>query len=216
MEILNFLVTVVIVTASGALAPGPLFFAAISHGTKSGAKGGLAFSIGHTLVELPLVLLLALVFGEIASEVAGEPAVKLSTGMAGGLVLLIFGAMQIRHFLTSKSDTPDYGGIIPRNPLLLGLIFTGLNPYFIVWWLTVGSKLVVDAFAFGALLGVLLMYVSHVWMDYAWLTTVAHLARVGTKIIGTRWYRAAMTLFGAVLVYFGLTFLMSALQVYLQ
>ncbi len=211
MELLNFIATVVLVTASGALAPGPLFFAAISHGTESGAKGGLAFSIGHTLVELPLVLLLALVFGEVASEVAGEPIVKLSTGIAGGLVLLIFGAMQIRRFLESKSDTPDYSGITSRNPLLLGLVFTGLNPYFIVWWLTVGSKLVVDALAFGALLGVLLMYVSHVWMDYAWLTTVAYFAHVGTEIVSTRWYRAAMTLFGAVLVYFGLTFIISVL-----
>ncbi len=211
MELLNFITTVVLVTASGALAPGPLFFAAISHGTRSGAKGGLAFSVGHTLVEFPLVLLLALVFGEVASEIAGEPAVKLSTGIVGGMVLIIFGVMQIRHFLTSKSDTPEYGGVISRNPLLLGVVFTGLNPYFIVWWLTVGSKLVVDALAFGLLLGVLLMYVSHVWMDYAWLIMVAHFAHVGTEIVGTKWYRAVMTLFGAVLVYFGVTFLLSVL-----
>jgi threonine/homoserine/homoserine lactone efflux protein len=213
MELLSFIATVVLVTASGALAPGPLFFAAISHGTRSGAKGGLAFSVGHTLVEFPLVLLLALVFGEVASEVAGEPAVKLSTGIAGGLVLIIFGAMQIRHFLTSKSDTPEYGGVTSRNPLFLGVVFTGLNPYFIAWWLAVGSKLVVDALAFGVLLGVLLMYVSHVWMDYAWLTLVAHFAHVGTKIVGTKWYRAVMTLFGAVLVYFGVTFLLSGVKV---
>jgi threonine/homoserine/homoserine lactone efflux protein len=211
MELLSFIVTVVLVTASGALAPGPLFFATVSHGTRSGAKGGLAFSIGHTLVEFPLVLLLALVFGEFATEIAGEPIVKFSTGITGGLFLLIFGAMQIRHFLTSKSDTPDSRGITSRNPLLLGLVLTGLNPYFIVWWLAVGSKLVVDALAFASLLGVLLMYISHVWMDYAWLTAVAHLAHVGTKIAGTRWYRAAMTVFGAVLVYFGLSFLLSIL-----
>ncbi|MFQ5758148.1 MAG: LysE family transporter [Candidatus Bathyarchaeia archaeon] len=207
MGLLDFIVTVVVVTASGALAPGPLFFAAISHGTRSGAKGGLAFSIGHTLVEFPLVLLLAIVFGEVASEVAGEPIVKLSTGIAGGLVLLIFGAIQIRHFLTTESDTQDYGGITSRNPLLLGLVFTGLNPYFILWWLAVGSKLVVDALAFGSLLGVLLMYISHVWMDYAWLTMVAHFSHVGTEIVGTRWYRAAITLFGAAMMLFGAVFL---------
>jgi len=209
MELLNFIVTIVLVTASGALAPGPLFFATVSHGTRSGAKGGLAFSIGHTLVEFPLVLLLALVFREFATEIAGEPIVKLSTGIAGGLFLLIFGAMQIRHFFSSKSDTPNSGGIVSRNPLLLGLVLTGLNPYFIVWWLAVGSKLVVDALAFASLVGVLLMYISHVWMDYAWLTAVAHLAHVGTKIVGTRWYRAAMMLFGVILVYFGLSFLIS-------
>ena len=211
MGLLDFIVSVVLVTASGALMPGPLFFAAVSHGTKSGAKGGLAFSIGHTLVEFPLVLLLALVFGEVAVEVAGEAVVRLSTGVAGGLVLLVFGVMQIRHFLTSGSETSDYGGITSRNPLLLGLLFTGLNPYFVVWWLAVGSKLILDALALASLLGVLLMYVSHVWMDYAWLAAVAHLAHVGTEIMGTRWYRTVMTLFGTVLIYFGVTFLISVL-----
>jgi len=215
MELANFIVTVILVTASGALAPGPLFFTAISHGTKSGAKGGLAFSIGHTLVEFPLVLLLALVFGEVASELAGEPILKLTTGIAGGLVLLIFGIVQIHQFLIAKADAPSFGGVTSRHPLLLGLLFTGLNPYFIVWWLAVGSKLVVDALAFGALLGVLLMYVSHVWMDYAWLTMVAHFARVGTKVAGSRWYRIIMIMFGAVLVYFGFTFLASVLQLVL-
>lgn len=211
MELLEFIATVVLVTASGALAPGPLFFATVSHGTKSGARGGLAFSIGHTLVEFPLVLLLALVFGEVAGEIAGEPAVRVSTGVVGGLFLIVFGAVQIRRFLASKTDSSDYGGIPSRNPLLLGLVLTGLNPYFIVWWLTVGSKLVVDALAFASLLGVILMYVSHVWMDYAWLTIVAHFANVGTKIVGARWYRVAMIVFGVVLVYFGLTFLLSIL-----
>jgi len=78
MELLNFIVTVVLVTASGALAPGPLFFATVSHGTRSGAKGGLAFSIGHTLVEFPLVLLLALVFREFATEIAGGKSATFS------------------------------------------------------------------------------------------------------------------------------------------
>jgi threonine/homoserine/homoserine lactone efflux protein len=218
MELLDFIVTVVLVTASGALAPGPLFFATVSHGTRSGAKGGLAFSIGHTLVEFPLVLLLALVFGEILSEVAGEPIVRSSTGIARDVFLLIFGALQIRYFLRSKSDTPEYGWITSRNPLLLGLAFTGMNPYFIVWWLAVGSTLVVNALTLASLMGLLLMYVSHVWMDYAWLTAVAHFAHVGTKIAGARWYRVAMILFGATMILFGavslcfgLTFLLSVL-----
>ena len=60
--------------------------------------------------------------------------------------------------------------------MILGVGLTGLNPFFIVWWLTVGLGLVVQAVEFGALLGVFIMYVSHVWMDYAWLTGTAHLA----------------------------------------
>ena len=59
MDLFTFIATVVVVTASGALAPGPLFFTNITHGAKTGAKGGLAFSAGHTIFELSLVLVLA-------------------------------------------------------------------------------------------------------------------------------------------------------------
>lgn len=207
MNALNFVATIVLVTASGALAPGPLFFATISHGTKVGAKGGLVFSIGHTLIEFTLVMLLASGLLTIASE----PAVKLVVGVAGGIVLLAFGAMQIRDSLTSKFGEPKSGGVSSHSLLLIGLAFTGLNPFFIVWWLTVGAQLILMSIEFAALAGVVFMYVCHVWMDYAWLTTVAHFAKMGTSVVGFKWYRLLMAVFGVILVYFGLTFLISSL-----
>jgi len=99
-----------------------------------------------------------------------------------------------------------------RNPVLLGLFFTGLNPYFIIWWLTVGLKLISNSITFASWAGVLLMYVAHVWMDYVWLTVTAHLAKRGTSLVGSSGYRIAMTVFGGILVCFGLYFLFSALS----
>jgi len=204
---LNFVATIVLVSASGALAPGPLFFAAISHGTRVGARSGLVFSIGHTLIEFTLVMILA----SGLLTVASEPAVKLLVGVAGGIVLLAFGAMQIRDSFTSKFGEPKSGGVASRNLLLIGLAFTGLNPFFIVWWLTVGAQLILMSLEFAALAGVVFMFVCHVWMDYAWLIVVAHFAKVGTNVVGFKWYRLIMAVFGAVLIYFGLAFLISSL-----
>jgi len=208
MNALNFVATVVLVTASGALAPGPLFFATISQGTKSGAKSGLVFSVAHTIVEFTLVMLLA---GGLLT-VANRPTVKLTVGVAGGIVLLVFGAMQIRDSLASKFGAPKSGGVASRNLLLIGLAFTGLNPFFIIWWLTVGAELILKSLEFAALAGVVVMYICHVWMDYVWLTAVAHFAKMGTNVIRFKWYRLVMAVFGAVLVYFGLTFLISSLR----
>lgn len=207
MEILSFVTTVVIVTASGALAPGPLFFAAVTHGTRSGAKGGLAFSVSHSLVEFPLVLLLALGL----RAVVDQPAVKLITGVAGGLALLTFGALQIRDTLTKKAGQTTLQGSTHRSPLLIGLLFTGLNPYFIVWWLTVGWELIRRSLMLASLTGVLIMFLSHIWIDYAWLTAVAHLAKTGIHVLGTKGYRVLMIAFGAALIYFGIYFLISVL-----
>jgi len=207
MNALNFVATIVLVTASGVLAPGPLFFASISHGTRVGARSGLMFSIGHTLVEFTLVMLLAAGLLTVASE----PTVKLAVGVAGGIALLAFGTIQIRDSLTSKFGEPKSGGVASRNLLLIGLAFTGLNPFFIVWWLTVGAKLILMSLEFAALAGVVFMFVCHVWMDYAWLTAVAHFAKVGTSVVGFKWYRLIMAVFGGVLIYFGLRFLISSL-----
>lgn len=211
MDTLNFVATIVLVTASGALAPGPLFFAAISHGAKLGARGGLAFAVGHTLFEFPLVILLGLLLALGLSAIVSEPAVKLFTGVIGGLALLVFGAMQIRECISSRFNVPKSRGTVFQNPILIGLGFTGLNPFFIVWWFTAGLGLIHISLTLMGLLGVVFMYICHVWMDYAWLTTVAHFARVGTNMIGARWYRVIMAFFGVVLIYFGITFLVSAL-----
>ncbi len=211
MEILNFLFTVVLVTASGALAPGPLFFATISHGTRSGAKGGFWVSVGHTLVEFPLVLLLA----SGLLTVYSQPIVKLVVGMVGGIALLVFGAFQIRGALGAKSGDSGSGMVKFRSPLLLGLGLSGLNPFFIAWWLTAGMPLILNALALASWAGIGLMYISHVWMDYAWLILTAHFARMGRNLVGTRGYRVLMAIFGAILIFYGLTFLLEALKLLL-
>jgi len=202
----TFIATVVVVTASGALAPGPLFFTNITQGAKSGARSGLIFSVGHMIVEFSLVM--ALAFGLLT--IAHEPIIKLIIGVAGGTALLVFGVLQIRDSLTSKSSVEQSkGGMSSKNPLLLGLLFTGLNPYFILWWLFAGLPLIQEALTFASLGGVVLMYLAHIWMDYAWLTATAHLAKKGINLIGTKGYRILMLVFSLALVFFGLYFLAS-------
>lgn len=205
MDVLSFAATIILVTASGALAPGPLFFANLSQGTKAGAKSGLMFSIAHTLVEFTLVMLLALGLLTLASQ----QTVKLAIGIAGGTVLILFGAMQIHNSLRAKFGEPG-GSRATRNIFLMGLTFTGLNPFFIIWWLTAGAQLIFIALELASLAGVVSMYLCHVWIDYAWLTATAHLARMGTNVVGFKWYRVIMAVFGAVLVYFGATFIASS------
>ena len=207
MNPLNFAATVIILSASGALAPGPLFFVTVSHGIKSGTKSGILFSIAHSLVEFSIVMLLAL--GLLS--VANVPAVRLAVGVAGGAALIVFGAMQIRGSFSYKPEETKTGQSATRNLFLIGLALTGLNPYFIVWWLTVGANLIFISLEFAGLAGVVFMFVCHVWVDYAWLILVSGFAKRSSKILRFKWYRILMTVFGAVLIYFGLTFLIDSL-----
>ncbi|MDH5437459.1 MAG: LysE family translocator [Candidatus Bathyarchaeota archaeon] len=209
MDILTLIVTVVIISVSGALAPGPLFFATISYGTKLGAKSGLAFSIAHTVIEFPLVILLAILVAFGSRNIADESIIRLLIAVAGGLALLVLGALQIHNGLSSKFTVSSESGVASKNPLFVGLVLTGLNPFFIGWWLTVGLKLIVDAWAFAFLAGIGIMYFSHIWMDYVWLIAVAHFAKMGMNVVGAKGYRAVVIVFGAVLIFFGLLFLTS-------
>ena len=208
MNPLNFAATVIILSASGALAPGPLFFVTVSHGIKSGTKSGILFSIAHSLVEFALVMLLAL--GLLS--VANVPAVRLAVGVAGGAALIVFGAMQIRSSFSYKPEETKTGQSATRNLFLIGLALTGLNPYFIVWWLTVGANLIFISLEFAGLAGVVFMFVCHVWVDYAWLILVSGFAKRSSKILRFKWYRILMTIFGLVLIYFGISFLIDSLS----
>jgi threonine/homoserine/homoserine lactone efflux protein len=209
MDLADFIITVIVVTASGALAPGPLFFGLLMHGSKEGARAGFSCAIGHMLVELPLVLALSL--GLLAA--ASQPTIKSVIGLVGGIGLICFGAVQIYDTLKNKpefGDAPQIGKI-PASSLILGLALTALNPYFILWWLTIGSVLIVQALAFAAITGVLIMYLAHVWMDYAYLTTIAHLGKKGRNIIGSRYYKLALIAFGLILIYYGSTFILNTI-----
>lgn len=203
VDLLTFVLTVILVTASGALAPGPLFFATITHGSRSGAKSGLIFSIAHTVVEFSLIMLFAVGLLTVASE----PFVRLVIGVLGGSVLILFGLLQIRNAFISTSQVDEHAAPSHRHLFFIGIIFTGLNPYFILWWLTVGAQLILIALEFAALAGVVFMYLCHVWMDYAWLTGIAHFAKKGRSIIALKWYRLLLGGFGGILIYFGITFI---------
>ena len=126
MDIIGFIITVVLITASGALAPGPLFFETITQGSKTGAKAGLIFSIAHTIVEFFLIMLFA--FGLIT--IANTPAIKLSIGILGGIVLLFFGIFQIHRSYLSKSKVKLDNKSSHHHLFFVGVVFTGLNPYF--------------------------------------------------------------------------------------
>jgi len=209
---LLFLASVVLITASGALAPGPLLFSNLSHAPRWGWRGGLWLAVGHTFVELPLVVVIAVGL----SLFINSPWVQLLTAGFGGAALLVFAGLQIRDAVKSARGATATEGVqvgSSRHPLLAGLIFTALNPFFLVWWLTAGARLVVDALVLGAFAGVLLMFFAHVWMDYAWLVGTAWLANKGSNLTGSRGYIILTIVFAVALLYFGFSYVWTAVVV---
>jgi threonine/homoserine/homoserine lactone efflux protein len=125
-------------------------------------------------------------------------------------VLIIFGLYQIVGSL-KKKDMSQTQEVPSHRLFFIGILFTAFNPYFILWWLTVGSNLILLALEFAALAGVVFMFLCHVWMDYVWLIAIAYFAKRGVNALGSRWYRVLVGLFGVILIYFGVSFLGDAI-----
>jgi len=86
------------------------------------------------------------------------------------------------------------------------------NPFFIIWWLTIGFKLISDAVLVWTFAGILIVFVLYIWMDFAWLGTVSFLASKSFRILSNRNYKIIMAVLSMMLIYFGITFLTGILH----
>ena len=200
IQIIEFAILVIIISASGVMSPGPLFAANITYGLKQGTKAGIKIAIGHSLVELPLVILLGI--GILSLEIF--PEFKTIISILGAITLFVFAFIQIKSTLkkNKKSETK-----LKQGPIITGILLSALNPFFIIWWLTIGLKLISDAMAIWAFVGILIVFVLHVWMDFVWLGSTAFLISKSKKIISNTNYKIIMLALSSILIYFGITFL---------
>ena len=200
IQFFEFAILVIIVSVSGVMAPGPLFAANVSYGLKGGWKTGIKMAIGHTIVELPLVILLGI--GVFSLEIF--PEFRTIISILGAITLFVFATLQIKTVLRKekiKISNPKQG------PLVAGILLSALNPFFIIWWLSIGFKLISDAMILWSFGGILIMFVLHIWMDFVWLGAVSFFASKSSGILSNRNYKVLMLGISGMLVYFGITFL---------
>jgi len=198
---LAFAVKVVVVSASGALAPGPLTASTAALGARKGWKAGFSIAVGHTLAELPLVF--AVAYG-VGSALA-SPLAKALLGLAGGAFMMFFAALTLKAVLTAKPEGDPSGRL--GSALATGVALSLFNPFFLMWWLGVGSPLIAEALA-GGVQGLLAFYAVHVWIDYAWLSLVAGLGSAAR--FSGRAFRALLTGLAVLMLYFGVSTALSA------
>jgi len=204
VQILEFALLVIVISASGVMSPGPLFAATVSYGLRGSTRAGIKIAIGHTIVELPLVILLGI--GVFSLETF--PEFRTIISIFGAITLFVFAAIQIRTIFVKKEIVTS---IPKQGPLITGIALTALNPFFIIWWLAIGFKLISDAMLIWSFAGILIVFVLHIWMDFAWLGIVSFLASKSSKIISNKNYKILMTGLSIMLIYFGIIFLIDIL-----
>jgi len=200
---LEYLVKVIIITSSGALSPGPLTASTIAAGSNEGWKSGFKISVGHMAVEFPLVFLIA--FG--IATLLTTPIVEKVISFAGGTLLIILGVFMLKDVFKKELGDMNASSDTVRSPVMIGILLSFLNPYFLVWWILVGGALVIEAVILAGLIGVGLMFIAHIWMDYAWLMLISELSRRGKQILKTKGYKVLLAGISLALIFFGFDFI---------
>jgi threonine/homoserine/homoserine lactone efflux protein len=197
---------------SGAIMPGSLLTYTLEKSIKSGSKAGVMITIGHSLLELVLVILIFLGIGKYL----GTPPVQLVIGIIGGIVLIFFGANMIRDIylgkvninFADKHSEDKFGSI-----LIGGALISASNPYFIVWWAAVGLGLIMNAYNTFGLIGVIIFYLGHIMADFTWYVSISALISKSKKFISIKIYKIIITVLGICLLGFGVRFLVSSVNI---
>ncbi len=186
---------------SGVLLPGPLFAVTIEKATKWKTAGAL-IALGHGVIEFPLMFLIYFVL----SQLVLPTAVQIGIGLVGGAFMIYMGVQAFRN--RKKEETLKTNS--SRDSLLAGLWTTAANAGFILWWLTVGTELILNAEQFG-LLGFTAFAGIHWLCDLAWYSAFA-LAIYTSRRFWTKRVHQVVALFCvAVFIGFGVYFFGSAL-----
>ncbi|MFH1881892.1 MAG: LysE family transporter [Planctomycetota bacterium] len=204
MNLLFFLIEVVVISLSGVMAPGPVTAAAIGMGTRSRYAGPL-IAVGHGVVEFPLMILIVLGVGRILKL----PTAQIVIGLAGGIFLLI---MAIQMLKSLRSAEKQEIKAAKSAPVLAGIILSAGNPYFLLWWATVGLTLATTATGIG-IWAFVVFAIVHWLCDLIWLSALSWANFKGSVLLGPRGMRIVLMICSAALFVFGLFFIYNAAKI---
>jgi threonine/homoserine/homoserine lactone efflux protein len=215
MSPIEFSLQVILISTSGVLSPGPLFFINLLYGSRYGSFVGLKIASGHAIVEFPLIIILSYSLYTFSSFNISDVVFKF-IGTIGGIFILFFSILQIHSILRDKKSNQSQGitntKFNIRSPILVGFIFTILNPFFLVWWFTIGSKMISDSLVnFGLVEGTSIVFFSHIWMDYFWLWFTSFMINKGKSIIKEKVYRIFVFAISVILGIYGVYLLFTSL-----
>jgi len=217
-----------LVALTGAMSPGPLLTYTIIQSAKARRRGyliGFWVITGHALLEVAIIAFLLLGF----SFVLQNRFVVRGIGVTGGVLLVWFGASIIRDVLrgriptdflrsaatgrvagetreapTPAASTRDSGRPGLENPVVGGVLVSMANPYWWVWWATIGFAFLVQFhISFESWQRLLAFFLGHEAGDLLWYVLVSCLSFFGLQHLNRRAYYGILAVCAAFMILFG-------------
>jgi threonine/homoserine/homoserine lactone efflux protein len=206
-----------LVALTGAMSPGPLLTYTIIKSAKTKRRGylmGLWIITGHAILEMGIVILLLLGFSFVLKNIA----IVRIIGVSGGLILILFGASIIRdiingnistNFMNSREELNKNPGLIENkgieNPIFGGIMVSMSNPYWWVWWATIGFAFMIQFnISFEKWPKLIAFFLGHEAGDLIWYLLVSTLAFFGLRHMNRKAYYGILMCCALFMVLFGI------------
>ena len=196
------LLGVAAISLTGSMMPGPMFAVTVVKSYRSPWAGTL-MALGHAVIEVPLILLIYFGFAHFFENAT----VQLVLSILGGSMIIWLSISLFRARIEVAHGDKD----LPYNATTAGIITSGLNPFFLLWWATVGSMLIARMASYG--IGGLTAFIFVHWScDLLWLSLVSVLIYKTRTLWGERFQEGLFIVCSLILAGFGVWFIVSGIQ----
>jgi len=196
---------------SGAMMPGPVLALVVSETGRRGFRASPEIITGHAILELLLVVAMVLGLRRYLQSMAAF----VGLGLVGGAVLLWMAWGMVGFGLSDPEvQTSAAAGPI-RNAFLAGALVSLANPYWSVWWATVGASFLQRAAAAGTV-ATGLFFVGHISSDYLWYAVVGWVVAVNRDLLAGAVYQWLLFGCAALIAAMAMYFIVSAVRALLK
>ena len=202
VSMLPILLSVVIISFSGVMAPGPMFAVTLTKSYKS-PWAGTQIALGHAVIEVPLILLIYFGFARFFEN----STVQFALSLVGGGMIIWLGINMFRI----RAEVVQKGKDLPYNAFTAGILTSVFNPFFLLWWATIGSMLVMKFLDFG-ITGVVIFIIVHWLCDLVWLSLISVLIYRTHTLWGLKFQEWVFIACSLLLVGFGGWFMISGIR----
>ena len=191
---------------SGAMMPGPLLTVTISESPRKGFITGPLLILGHAILEVALLALLLLGLAPLFSS----PVFFSVISLAGGGILVWMGIGMLKS-LPVLSVSWEGSGNRKNNLILQGILMSLANPYWTIWWATIGIGYILRSLRFG-IPGIAVFFAGHILADLVWYSLVSGTISRGKKLFTDRVYRWLIGVCASFLLAFAIYFFISGIR----
>lgn len=206
MSILIIFSTAFLVGLSGAMMPGPMLTFTISETVQRGFRAAPQIVLGHGILEL--VLILALVQG--FSKYLTKTNVSHTIALLGGLFLLYTGYTIVKDTLKERVTISTFNSksdhVSRLNPVIGGALVSLSNPYWSIWWATIGLGYITLSLKKGVL-GLTSFFSGHILSDLLWYCFIAMAVTSSRRYLNDSVYRGILIICGIFLIGLGFYFI---------